>query len=67
MKAFVIETRRGFFQIPERIAGYNFPANYGQLSSATRFPFRLAAERSMRKHHLRDAPFHAHIEEIEID
>jgi len=66
MTAFIIETRRGFFQIPERIASYNFPANYGQLSSATQFPFRLAAQRSIKKHGLDKAPFHAHVEEIEV-
>lgn len=67
MKTFVIETRRGFVALPERIASYNFPLSFGSRQAATQFPFRLAAERSMHKHHLRDAPFHAHIEEIEID
>ena len=67
MKTFVIETRRGFVSTPIRLGGYSFPLSFhAQISSATQFPFRAAAERSMKKYHLTDAPYHGHIEEYEV-
>ena len=67
MNCFIIETRRGFVALPEKIASFNFPLSFGSQVAATRFPFRLAAERSMKKYHLKDSPLHGHIEEIEND
>ena len=67
MTAFVIQTRRGWFTIAEKIAGWDFPAGHGSLQGATRFPFKSAAQSVIRRHGLDKAPFHAHIEEIEIE
>jgi len=64
--AFVIQTRRGWFTIAEKIAGWDFPAGHGSLQGATRFPFRAAAQSVIRKNKLESAPFHAHIETIEV-
>ena len=66
MTAFIIETRRGFVALPERIANYNFPLSFGSREAATQFPFKSAADKSIRKYHLTDAPLHAHVEPIEI-
>ena len=67
MTAFVIETRRGFWAIAEKLGQWQFPAGPGSLQGATRFPFKSAAQSVIRRHGLDKAPFHAHVEEIEIE
>lgn len=67
MKAFVIESRRGFVAIPERIASYSFPLSFGSREAATHFPFASAAQRSIRKHKLDVRPISAHVEEVEYE
>jgi len=63
MKVFVIEDRRGWVAIPEKIAGYSFPLSFGTKQGATQFPFKSAAEKSIKKYHLATA----HVEEFEFD
>lgn len=67
MKIFKIITRRGFFSIPERIAGYSFPPSVeASFEGATQFPFRAAAEKTIKKYHLFNPPISAHIEEFDF-
>ncbi len=67
MKAFVIESRRGFVSIPETIASFHFPLSFGSRQAATQFPFRSAAVKSIKKYNLASRPDCAHVEEIELD
>jgi len=67
MTAFGIESRRGFVALPEKIGNYSFPLSCGSLVAATKFPFRAAAERMIKKYKLNQAPHHAHVEEIELE
>jgi hypothetical protein len=66
MKFFIIESRRGFVSLPETIGSYHFPISFSFSSQfATQFPFRLAAQKMIKKYHLENYPYWAHIEEIE--
>ena len=67
MKSFVIETRRGWWTIAEKLGQWSFPAGAGSLQGATRFPFKSAAQSVIKRAGLDKAPFHAHIEEIELE
>lgn len=63
MKVFVIENRLGFVCLPEKIASFSFPLTFGSLNGATQFPFKSAANKVIKKYHLKNA----HIEEFEFD
>jgi len=54
MKSFVISINRGqsFWHIQEIFNSITFPAGRGSLDVATRFPFRSAAERTIKKQKL---------------
>lgn len=68
MKVFKIETRKGFFSIPEKIGNYFFPKSCAaSFKGATNFPFKSAAEKTIKKYKLDKAPYFAHIEEYEFD
>lgn len=64
-KIFKIETRKGWACLPERIGSYNFPLTMGSLQGATEFFSKTRAEKMMAKYNLKNAPYHAHIEEFE--
>ena len=63
MKCFVIETRNGLYvALPQTIAGQKFPLSYLSERAATHFPFRAAAESSIKKYQLKNCE----IKETEI-
>jgi hypothetical protein len=66
-KAYVIESRRGFVALPEKIGTFSFPLSFGSKVAATQFPFKSAAAKMIKKYKLDLFPHNAHIEEIEIN
>ena len=64
MKYFCVESRRGWVAIPEKIGGFSFPLSFGLLQGATRFPFKSAAQRAIKKYKLEK---NAHVEQFELE
>lgn len=65
MKCYVIKTNKGYVALPQLLGGVKFPLSYLSLPACTRFPFKSAAESSVKKYRLDVAPLHGEIEEIE--
>jgi hypothetical protein len=62
---FVIETRKGYVSLPERIANYDFPLSFGSIQGATKFPSKMFGDRSMKHFRLDKGPYWGHVEEYE--
>lgn len=63
--SFLIECRKGYVQLPECILHYKFPLSFGSRQSATKFPSKLFAQKSMKALKLNEFPYWGHIEEME--
>ena len=64
MKVFIIQDRKGWVSLPEKITSYFFPLSFGTKQGATQFPFKSAAQKAIKKYHLEMT---AHVEESEYE